>query len=97
MTDTIDTDLTKLKADMDKAAREAIHANMVETQRRYDTYVQARHRYASVWDELTPQDRERVKVGLLPTGEPVITDALRTELRGRGLIRASLFEHDRAA
>jgi hypothetical protein len=75
MTDTNDTDLAKLKAEMDAATRSQKHGEMVEAQRRYETYVQARRRYASVWHALSPQDRERVKVGLLPTGEPAITDA----------------------
>jgi hypothetical protein len=74
-TDTRDPDLAKLKAEMDAAARGTKHSEMVETQRRYDTYVRARRRYAAVWHALTPQDQERVKVGLLPTGEPVITGA----------------------
>jgi hypothetical protein len=81
-TDTRDPDLAKLKAEIDAAEN---YAERIEAQRRYDTYAEARRRYASVWDALTPQDRERVKVGLLPTGEPVITDALRAELRRRGL------------
>jgi hypothetical protein len=80
--DARDTDLAKLKADMDAAARGTKHSEMIETQCRYETYVHALRRYASVWDALTPQDRERVKVGLLPTGEPVITDAVRCGAEG---------------
>jgi hypothetical protein len=93
MSDTHHTDLAKLKAEMDAAERERNLAKMVETQRRHDTYVRGRRRYASVWHALTPQDRERVKVGLLPTGEPVITDALRAELRRRGLARETALTH----
>jgi hypothetical protein len=40
-TDACDTDLAKLKAEMDAAARAPNHADMVETRRRYDTYVEA--------------------------------------------------------